>query len=375
MTADPNSRAEFGAFVGAEIAPRAAQFDRDQKIPRDLIQTIADRGFLTPWLPAEYGGQGMDMVTYGRLTEEFGATCAASRGVLTVVGMVAQTILRCGNPKQKRELLPALAQGKKMAAVAITEPNVGSNASKPEVAATPNAEGYKINGRKCWISFGQLADVFLLLADCKGKPTAFLIPRDTPGLTITPVNGLMGMRGAMLADLEFRGCEIPDTARIGVKGAGFSLVMSTALDHGRYSIAWGSTGVIRACLEQSTVYTDQRRQFGKELRQHQLIKRIITNMLTDLRCAELLCVKCGELRNEGAPTASAETMIAKYFASVAANRAAGDAVQVLGANGYSDRYPVERYYRDAKALEIIEGSSQIQQMTLADYAYRQYPGP
>jgi len=365
---------DFRAFVAAKVAPFAVQFDREQKISSELISKLSDRGYLTPWLPVEYGGVGMDMVSYGWLTEAIGSACAATRGVLTVMGMAAQTILKCGNADQKSEMLPLLASGKRLASIAITEPNVGSNASKPETEARPNGDGYVINGLKSWISYGQIADIFVLLANCEGKPTVFLIDRATAGLTVKPVTGLMGMRGAMLADLVFEDCEISGRAKVGAKGGGFSLVMSTALDHGRYSIAWGCVGLIRACLEQSTAYTDQRHQFGKAIKDHQLIKHMVSDMLTSLRCAELLCVKCGELRELGHPTAAAETMIAKYYGSVAANKAASDSVQMLGANGYSDRYPVERFYRDAKALEIIEGSSQIQQMTIADYAYRQYTG-
>lgn len=367
-------RAEFREFVASEISPHAAQFDREQKISEDLLRKLAERGYLTPWLSPDQGGRGLDMVSYGLLTEEIGYACAASRGVLTVLGMTAQAILKCGNAKQKKEFLPLLASGERMSAVAITEPNVGSNAAHPETEAKPTGQGYAITGRKSWISYGQIADFFLVLAGCEGKPTAFLVDRQTPGLTVTPVSGMLGTRGAMLADLEFKNCTVPKEAKVGAEGAGFSIVFSIALDHGRYSVAWGCVGLIRACLDTSTAYTDSREQFGTELRHHQLVKRMITDMLTSLRCADLLCLSCGELRDQGDPAAPAETMIAKYYTSVAANRAASDAVQLLGANGYSDRYPVERFYRDAKAMEIIEGSTQIQQMMIADYAFKRHRG-
>jgi alkylation response protein AidB-like acyl-CoA dehydrogenase len=365
-------RATCREFVAAEVAPYASQFDREERISKDVIRKLAEQGYLTPWLPPDHGGLGMDMVSYGLVTEEVGYACSSTRSLLTVLGMAAQAILRCGNARQNAEHLPLLASGKRLAAVAITEPNVGSNAARPETTARRSGDGYSITGKKSWISFSQIADLFLLLASCDGKPTAFLIDRDLPGVEVTPISGLLGARGSMLADIAFTDCLVPMEARLGAEGAGFSMVILTALDHGRYSVAWGCVGLIRACLEACTAYTSTRQQFGKELRHHQLVKRVITNMVTSLHCADLLCRKCGQLRDQGDPRAHAEVMIAKYFASVAAKRAASDAVQLHGANGCSDRYSVERFYRDAKVMEIIEGSTQIQQMTIADYAYQQY---
>jgi alkylation response protein AidB-like acyl-CoA dehydrogenase len=211
------------------------------------------------------------------------------------------------------------------------------------------------------------------LARDEGKASAFLVDRDTPGFTLSPVEGLHGTRGAMLANLRFEDCRVPRENIVGKPGFGFTMVATEALHHGRYSVAWGCVGLHHACLEASLDYTATRRQFGKEIRDHQLVRQKITDMMTNLRCAELLCRHAGELRDRRDPRAVAETMMAKYYASRSALRAADDAVQLHGANGVSDRYPVARYYRDAKIMEIIEGSTQILQTVIAKYASSDFP--
>lgn len=362
-------RAAFRAFAEAEILPRAQAIDRDESFPEELIRSIAAAGYLAPWLPEEAGGRDLDFVTTGLLHEEFGYACTSARSLLTGHGMVTQAVARCGTAEQKRTLLPQLACGERIAAFALTEPGVGSDAASVETAAQQAKNGYVLDGEKSWISFAQRADLFLVLARYQGEPTAFLVDRESPGLTVSPVTGMLGARGAMLADLRFEGCMAPKESLLGKPGVGFKLVVAMALDHGRYSVAWSGVGLIRACLEASVAYTATRRQFGTVIGNHQLVREKITDMMTSLRCAELLCRRAGELRDERDPRAILETMIAKYYASTAARRVADDAVQLHGANGASDRYPVARYYRDAKIMEIIEGSTQIQQLAIAKQAY------
>ncbi len=362
-------RAAFRAFAQAEILPRAAEIDHDQRFPEDLIRRIAEQGYLAPWLPRERGGQGMDFVTYGVLTEEVGRACSSARSLLTCHGMVTQAIARWGGEDQKRSLLPRLAAGQHIAAFALTEPTVGSNAASPQSTAVTAGDRFLLNGEKSWVTFGQRADLFLVLARYEGETSAFLVDRDSPGFTVSPVDGLLGTRGAMLANLRFEDCLVPKKNIVGKPGFGFTMVASEALNHGRYSVAWGCVGLLRACLEASVTYTATRRQFGTEIREHQLVRQKITDMMTSLRCAELLCRHAGELKDQRDSRAIAETMMAKYYASTSAVRAAGDAVQLHGANGVSDRYPVARYYRDAKIMEIIEGSTQILQTVIAEDAY------
>lgn len=365
--------AAFRAFAQAEIQPRAAEIDRDQRFPEDLIRRIAEQGYLAPWLPKERGGQDMDFVTYGVLTEEVGRACSSARSLLTSHGMVTQAIARWGSEAQKRSLLPQLAAGQRIAAFALTEPTVGSNAASPQSTAVTAGDHFLLNGEKSWVTFGQRADLFLVLARYEGETSAFLVDRDSPGFTVSLVDGLLGTRGAMLANLRFDDCLVPKKNIVGKPGFGFTMVASEALNHGRYSVAWGCVGLLRACLEASVTYTATRRQFGTEIREHQLVRQKITDMMTSLRCAELLCRHAGELKDQRDSRAIAETMMAKYYASTSAVRAAGDAVQLHGANGVSDRYPVARYYRDAKIMEIIEGSTQILQTVIAKYAYTDHP--
>jgi hypothetical protein len=366
-------RAAFRAFAQAEILPRAAEIDHDQRFPEDLIRRIAEQGYLAPWLPRERGGQGMDFVTYGVLTEEVGRACSSARSLLTSHGMVTQAIARWGSEAQKRSLLPRLAAGQRIAAFALTEPTVGSNAASPQSTAVTAGDRFLLNGEKSWVTFGQRADLFLVLARYEGETSAFLVDRDSPGFTVSPVDGLLGTRGAMLANLRFEDCLVPKKNIVGKPGFGFTMVASEALNHGRYSVAWGCVGLLRACLEASVTYTTTRRQFGTEIREHQLVRQKITDMMTSLRCAELLCRHAGELKDQRDSRAIAETMMAKYYASTSAVRAASDAVQLHGANGVSDRYPVARYYRDAKIMEIIEGSTQILQTVIAKNAYTDLP--
>jgi len=366
-------RAAFRSFAQAEILPRAAEIDRDQRFPEDLLRRIAKQGYLAPWLPRESGGQGMDFVTYGVLTEEVGRACSSARSLLTCHGMVTQAIARWGSEAQKRSLLPLLAAGQRIAAFALTEPTVGSDAASPQSTAVTAGDRLLLNGEKSWVTFGQRADLFLVLARYEGETSAFLVDRDSPGLTVSPVDGLLGTRGAMLANLRFEDCLVPKKNIVGKPGFGFNMVASEALNHGRYSVACGCVGLLRACLEASVAYTATRRQFGTEIREHQLVRQKITDMMINLRCAELLCRHAGELKDQRDSRAIAETMMAKYYASTSAVRAAGDAVQLHGANGVSDRYPVARYYRDAKIMEIIEGSTQILQTIIAEFAYTDLP--
>lgn len=281
--------------------------------------------------------------------------------------MVAQCILRWGTPQQRQFWLPRLANGQAIAAFALSEPGVGSDAGQVEASATLDGDFYVLNGQKKWITFGQVADLFLVFAQCEGKPCAFLLPRDSPGLSVRPIAGLLGVRASMLAVLQLETCRVPRENLVGRVGFGFSHVAASGLDYGRYSVAWGCVGIIRACVEACLQYSGERKQFGKLLRDHQLIRRMITEMMTSLRAARLLCLHAGYLKENGSPDAIVETLIAKYFASRAAMRAATDAVQIHGALGCSEESSVSRYFRDAKIMEIIEGSNEIQQLTISEY--------
>ncbi|MBB6171871.1 hypothetical protein HNR23_001931 [Nocardiopsis mwathae] len=371
----PFTRERFRAFADTEIAPHAAEFDREQRIPTELVKRLAAEGFLGAVLPTEAGGPGMDMVTFGVLHEEVGRACSSVRSLLTVHSMVAFAVNRWGTAEQRAAWLPGLADGTALGAFCLTEPGAGSDAGRIAATAERTGGGFVINGTKKWITAGQTADVYLVFAKAPNGMSAFLVDRATPGLRVKPLHDIMGTRGSMLAELEFRDCEVGSRALLGPEGMGLSLVGTGALDIGRYSVACGSVGISQACVEACAAHTARRVAGSAPLREHQLIRRMLSDMVTGLEAGRLLCRRAGALKDEGDPATVMATWTAKYFASTAAVSAASDAVQIHGASGFGAGAAVGRYYRDAKVMEIIEGSSQIQQLTIAEQAFQAAAGP
>jgi len=365
-------QAAFHEFVQKEIVPEANRYDQEEVTPPALIRKVAHMGYLGALAPREYGGTEMDMLTFGLLAEELGRGCSSIRSLLTVHSMVTHAVLRWGSRHLKMLWLSRLATGDALGAFGLSEPNVGSDAQQVETTATLTEDGYVLNGTKKWTTYGQIADLFLIFARYDGRVSAFLVERSTPGLSVEPLSGILGTRASMLAEIHLRDCHIPKENLVGGRGFGLASVATSALDIGRYTVAWGCVGIIQACLDASLSYTRQRTQFGVPIQKHQLIQQMITNMLTSAQAARLLCAQAGYLKETGDPTTVMTTWMAKYFASVAASNAARDAVQIHGANGCSQEYAVQRYLRDTVVMEIIEGSTQIQQITLANYAYQIY---
>ena len=363
--------AAFRAFAREAIMPEADRYDQEERTPVELIRKIAQQGYLGALAPVENGGAGMDMITFGLLNEEIGRACSSVRSLLTVHSMVTYAIAKWGSKRQKATWLHRLAAGELIGAFGLSEPNVGSDAKSVETTATPCGDHYILNGTKKWITYGQIAGLFLIFARCEGKITAFLVERDAPGFSTKPIFGMLGTRGSMLAELHLHNCEIPKENMLGGLGFGLATVATSALDIGRYSVACGCVGIAQACLDASLHYTSKRKQYGVYLKDHQLIQQMITNMIVNVKAARLLCYQAGYLKDIGDPSTVMETWTAKYFASLAATKAANDAVQIHGALGCSTEYPVQRYLRDAKIMEIIEGSTQIQQINIASHGYSQ----
>ena len=359
------------AFVATNIAPYADQIDRAQATPVHVINNVAQQGYLGALIPVAYGGNPLDMISFGLLNQEVGRACSSVRSLITVHSMVSFAVNRWGSQALKDRWLPPLATGEIIGAFALSEPNVGSAAGEIETTATRMGGDYILNGCKKWTTYGEIAGVYLVFAKCDGKALALLLPRDTPGLTVKPIRNMLGTTGSMIAELQIDNCRVPQAQVVGSLGFGISAVALSALDLGRYSVSWGCVGLAQACLDASLAYTRQRQQFGQYLKDHQLIQQMITNMVTHSKAARLLCYQAGYLRDQGAASAMSETLVAKYFASTIAFQAATDAVQIHGANGCSADYPVQRYLRDAKVMEIIEGSHQMQQILIAQDAYRQ----
>jgi glutaryl-CoA dehydrogenase (non-decarboxylating) len=365
------AQSEIRDFVDAEIAPYADNFDREEYTPTEVIQKLANQGYLSAIIPKDLGGANMDMITFGILNEQIGRGCSSLRCLLTVHSMMSYALLKWGTKSQKEYWIPKLVTGEVIGAFALSEPNIGSDAKNVATTATIDEDYYILNGRKKWITYGQIADVFVVFVQLEGKLSAFIVEKNTPGLAIKPIFGMLGVKGSMLAELHFDNCRIPQENLVCRKGFGFSHVASSCLDYGRLSVAFGCVGIAQASLEACIEYTTERKQFGVPLKEHQLIRQMITEMMVNVKAARLLCYQAAYLKDIGDPKSIMETSVAKYFASITATKAANDAVQIHGASGCSSEYSVQRYLRDAKIMEIIEGSTQIQQITIADYAYQE----
>ena len=365
-------QAEFRRFALERVAPHACTHDRLERLADGIVPSLAQQGYLAPFLPPQWGGTSLDMVTYGALHEEIGRACSAVRSLLTVHDMAAFSIFRWGNAAQRSKWLDPLCRGEASGAFAISEPNAGSDVNGIETTAEPTSDGFVLNGRKKWITCGQIAHVFVVLARSKNGPTALLIERGTEGFNVEPMRGVTGTRGSMLGSLSFRECFVPKSALLGRPGFGANSVALSALGLGRYSVACGSVGIAQAALDASFEYAGRVKTFGVLLREHQLIQRMLTGMITDIAASRALCRLAGALKDNKDPHEIMQTFIAKYHASTAAMRAADNAVQIHGANGCSQDYPVERLMRDAKVMEIIEGSTQIQQITIAGLGYQEF---
>jgi len=363
-------REETKRFAREHLQPWVDKIDKMQSTPEHIIEKIKKNGYLGAALPQQWGGGGLDSVSYGIMTEEIGRMCSSVRSMMTVHNMSAQTISKWGTSAQQQQWLPDLCSGKKIIAFALSEENVGSAADTVETEAAADGTDFMLNGAKKWVTYGQIADMFLVFAQCDHKPVALVVERNTPGLSVEPLRDIFGTSGSMIASVKFNNCRVPGRNLIGPMGMGIKFVAHSTLDHGRFSVACGSTGITQACLDACLDYSQRRKQGEGKLKDYQLIRRKLTDMLTQLSTSRMLCYKAAYLRDEGDPNAIMETSLAKYHASSVAMLAARDAVHIHGANGCSAQYPVNRYLRDATVMGIIEGSHEIQQMVLADYAFQ-----
>ncbi len=361
-------RETFREFADRELAPHAGRFDGEQAISADVIAALARHGYLGAVERRDAGG--MDMVEYGLFTEEVGRACQSVRNFVAVEDMVIHSITRWGTAGQRERWLQPLTTGAAVAAFALTEPGVGSDAAAVATTAARDGDSYVLDGTKRWISFARIADVFLVFASLDGRHTAFLVERGTPGLVVNPIDGLLGLRGSLLGQVTLTGCRVPAESVVGIPGAGLTFVASAALDLGRYSTACGAVGLAEACLRASAKHVARRTQYGTEIRNHQLVQRMLADLITDTMAARLLCHHAGLSKDRGCVEAVNHTLMAKYRASTVAVRAAADAVQIHGAQGIGPDSAVQRHYRDAKVLEIIEGTTEIQQTMLGGFAAR-----
>jgi butyryl-CoA dehydrogenase len=356
------------SFTDNEIVPRARDNDRNEHFDTELVAKIAAQGYLGAIVPREYGGAGLDYLTYGLVVEEVGRGCSAMRTVVSVqTSLVSSAFMRWGTEEQKQHYLPKLCSGEWLGCFGLTEPDTGSDAANQKTRARKTDSGWVINGSKMFISLADYAKVALIFAQTDPEKkhrglACFLVDTDQPGFQPQPIHHKMGLRGSDTAAIGLDDVEVTDDQMLGEIGDGFKIAMSS-LDSGRFSVAAGCVGICQGCVDASVKYSKEREQFGRPIASFQLVQQMIANMVVDTDAARMLTWRAGYLKDAGKPNTT-ETSIAKYYATEAAVRSANNAIQVHGGSGYVDDYPVERYFRDVRVTTLYEGTSQIQQLII-----------
>ncbi|HLR80836.1 MAG TPA: acyl-CoA dehydrogenase family protein [Bacillota bacterium] len=358
-------------FVDDEIMPHIAEWDRQGQFDPAIMTKLADLGLMGVCIPEKYGGSGMDYNSLAIVCEELERGDTAFRTAVSVhTGLNSMTLLQWGTEEQKQKYLVPQAKGEKIGAFGLTEPGAGSDVASLQSTAMKSGDYYILNGQKTWISLCDTADYFLVFAYTdKSKKhhgiSAFIVERTWEGFSSKATKGKLGIRAGNTGELFFEDVKIPKENLLGEEGEGFKIAMS-ALDNGRFTVAAGAVGQIMACIEASVDYCHERETFGKAIGKHQLVQQMIANMEAGLQMSRLLVYRAGELKNKGVRN-TRETSLAKWQACDFANKAADDAVQIHGAYGYSDEYPVERYLRNSKAPVIYEGTREIHTIMQAEY--------
>jgi glutaryl-CoA dehydrogenase (non-decarboxylating) len=359
-----------------DVAPKIHDLDREHRFERSFLTGMAKLQLLGICLPEEYGGAGFDYVSLGLACEELEYVDTHLRVIMSVhVGLNSMSLWCWGSEAQKQKYLVPQARGEKIATYGLTEPNAGSDAVGIQTTAVRKGDSYVLNGEKVWISLADVADHFLVIAwtDLDKKKardhsglSAFIVERAFKGFSSYTIKEKWGILAGNTGGFAMADVEVPVENRLGEEGEGFKIAMF-ALENGRFTVAAGATGLIRACLDASVKYARERQTFGQAIGEHQLVKEMIAEMVSDYDAARLLWLRSGWLKNEGRRN-TRETSLAKWFATVKSERAASDAVQIHGGNGYSDEYPVGRFFRNSKAAVIYEGTREIHKIMQADYA-------
>ncbi|BCJ86848.1 butyryl-CoA dehydrogenase [Effusibacillus dendaii] len=360
------------SFVDKEIMPYIQEWDANHHFEPSVLKRLAELELMGVCIPEKYGGSGMDYNTLAIVCDELERGDTAFRTAVSVhTGLNSMTVLQWGNEFQKQKYLTPQAKGEKLAAFGLTEPGAGSDVAAMVTTARKDGDSYILNGSKLWISLADYADNFLIFAYTdKSKKhngiSCFIVERTFPGVTTRAIKGKLGIRAGNTGEVILEDVRVPAENLLGEEGEGFKIAMS-ALDNGRFTVAAGACGTIQACLEASLKYCHERETFGKKIGQHQLVQQMIAKMVAGLETSRLLVYRAGWLKNQGVRN-TRETSLAKWIACDAAWEAASDAVQIHGAYGYSNEYPVERYLRNAKAPVIYEGTREIHTIMQAEYA-------
>jgi glutaryl-CoA dehydrogenase (non-decarboxylating) len=360
------------SFVDKEIMPYIQEWDANHHFENGIMNRLADLNLMGVCIPEQYGGMGMDYNTLAIVCEELERGDTAFRTAVSVhTGLNSMSLLQWGNEEQKEKYLVPQARGEKIGAFGLTEPNAGSDVAAMQTTAKKDGDFYILNGSKTWISLCDVADHFLIFAYTdKSKKhhgiSAFIVERTYPGVTTRGFKGKLGIRAGNTGEVFLENVKVPKENLLGEEGEGFKIAMAS-LDNGRFTVAAGACGQTMACLEASLQYCHERKTFGKEIGKHQLVQQMIAKMQLGLENSQLLVYRAGWLKNEGKRN-TRETSMAKWYACDVAFNSASDAIQIHGAYGYSNEYPVERYLRNAKAPVIYEGTREIHTIMQAEYA-------
>lgn len=357
-------------FAAREIEPKAAELDRTARWPTEIVEKMAELGFLGLAIPAEYGGAGLDNVSYALVMEEVSRACASSGVIMSVNNsLFCDPLYKFGTDWQRKEILTPTAQGKILGAFGLTEPASGSDARTMKTVAEKQPDGsWVLNGSKNFITVGPHAEhiiVFAVTTPHPEKPrhTALIVRRDMPGFTVAPHDEKMGIRAAHSSTIFFENVKVPAEYVLGEEGSGFKVAMMT-LDGGRIGIAAQALGIAKAALDRSIAYSKERKAFGGVIAGLQAIQFMISDMVVDYEAARLLTLRAASMKDKGVKH-TAESAMAKLFASEACTRICHKAIQIHGGYGYITEYAVERHYRDARITELYEGTSEIQRVVIA----------
>jgi butyryl-CoA dehydrogenase len=361
-------------FAEAEVTPIAAEIDRDHRFPHELLPKLAEMNLMGMPYPEKAGGAGADYVSYIIAVEELSRACASTGVILSAhTSLATWPVFKFGTEAQKDQYLHDMASGRRLGAFALTEPAAGTDAGAGTATATLHADGYALNGSKMFITNAPFAEVYIVFAKTDPERgtrgmSAFIVEKDAPGFSVGEAEHKLGIRGSSTPPVYFSDCRVPREALLGGEGDGFKIAMAT-LDGGRIGIAAQALGIAQAALDASVAYAKERVQFGKPIATLQAIQWMIADMATEIDAARLLVYRAASCVDNGQPY-STEGAMAKLFASEMATRVAGKAIQIHGGYGYTESYPVERNYRDAKITELYEGTSEVQRMVIARSALR-----
>ena len=357
------------SYAREHIAPYAAQWDREATFPAEALAGLAELGFYGMLVPEQHGGCDIGYVAAALVLEEIGVADAACSTIVSVTNSVGcMPLLQYGTAQQQRDFLSPLARGEKLAAFCLTEPQAGSDASGLKTRAERQGDSYVLNGTKQFITSGKNADLAIVfavtdLAAGKRGISAFVVPTDTPGYRVASVEAKMGQRASDTCQIVFEHCSIPAVNLLGDEGQGYKIALGN-LEGGRIGIAAQCIGIARAALEAATLYSREREAFAKPLAEHQAVAFKLADMATQIAAARQLTLHAAALKDAGEPCLS-EASMAKLFASEMAERVCSDAIQIHGGYGYLQDFPVERYYRDVRACQIYEGTSEVQKMVIS----------